>query len=492
MALRRIALGAIALSVARIFQLASSFVAVPFLARVLTPADFGIAALALSMVTFFTLIGDAGLGRSLVRVDASDTEAWSSAFWASVLISIAFALLFFLMAWPAASFFNNPDLTPIMMVLALAPLLMGLVEIPAASLLQKEKFQWLAAAEFVAALGGIVVALVIAFQGGGAWALVWQHLTQRLIRGAIVFATSGLRPRLVFNPARVGEHIRFMLDTAAWSMTMFFSRQADTLIVGKVLGAATLGLYNIAVRVMQLPVSILGGSLFSVTYPRFVSLRDDNEALKRLVLFITMAQATLVFPPIAAIAAASDAFFTLLLSERWQGSGTIFTLLAGAAAIQTVVAINGSLLQAVGRTGARLRLTAEQAVLLAVTALIAAQFGIQAVALGATLITVLYLPRLLHIYLSPIGCKISDFLRVLIGPAIVSLALFGLHKAITGAMEMDNWQEIGLAVVEGIAAYAALFLAGRRRILADIAEARAIFSKRAHEAESEIGADKRL
>ena len=75
MALRKTAFGAATLSAARILQLASSFVAVPFLARILTPADFGLVALALSVVTFFTYIGDAGLGRSLVRTSATDTAS---------------------------------------------------------------------------------------------------------------------------------------------------------------------------------------------------------------------------------------------------------------------------------------------------------------------------------------------------------------------------------------------------------------------------------
>ncbi len=145
-------------------------------------------------------------------------------------------------------------------------------------------------------MAGIVVALAVAFHGGGAWALVWQHLTQRIVKGVVVQLASRLYPRLVLNFGKLKEHLRFMLDTAAWSMTMFVNRQADTLIVGKFLGAATLGLYNIAVRIMQLPVSILGGSLHSAIYPRFVQLREDNKALRELVLFTTMAQAVLVFP----------------------------------------------------------------------------------------------------------------------------------------------------------------------------------------------------
>lgn len=465
MALKRIAFGVATLSAARVFQLASSFVAIPFLARALTPEDFGLAALALSMVMFFTLIGDAGLGRSLVRVDASDTEAWSSAFWATILLMGVLSVFVFLLSWPAASFFDQPKLVSIMMVLSLAPLLMGIAEIPAASLLQKEKFQWLAGAEFFAAMGGIVVALVIAFNGGGAWALVWQHLTQRIIKGVVVQLASQLYPRLVLNFERLKEHLRFMLDTTAWSMTMFVNRQADTLIVGKFLGAATLGLYNIAVRIMQLPVNILGGSLHSAVYPRMVQVREDNNALRQIVLFITLAQAALVFPGTAAVAAASHAFFTLLLSDRWQASAEIFTLLAGTAAIQTVVAINGSLLQAVGRTGARLQLTIEYAVLWTISALVTAQFGIQAVALGCTVTTVLYLPRLLFLYLRPIECPTGDFLRVLIAPSIVALAMFAGHKLLMSVTHFGHWTELGIAGVELLAAYAVLWFLIRRDTL---------------------------
>lgn len=476
MALHRIAFGVATLSAARIFQLASSFVAIPFLARMLTPADFGLAALALSLVMFFTMIGDAGLGRSLVRVDASDTEAWSSAFWASVLLMLLLSGLFFLLSWPAAAFFNEPRLVPIMMVLSLAPVLMGVSEIPASSLLQKEKFQWLATAEFAAGAAGIIVALWVAFHGGGAWALVWQHLAQRITKGTIVQIASQLYPRLVLNFDKLKDHLRFMVDTAAWSMTMFVNRQADTLVVGKFLGASTLGFYNIAVRIMQLPVNILGGSLHSVIYPRFVQLRHDNKALRELVLFATMAQAFLVFPGVAAVAAASHAFFTLLLSERWAASGEIFTLLAVTAAIQTIVAINGSLLQAIGRTGTRLRLTVEYAVLWTISALATAPFGIEAVALGCSVTSVIYLPRLLSLYLGPIECTPLDFMRALAAPTLAALSIFIFHRTLIRVIDVSLWGEIGIVALEVLVAYAALLLLQRRELLGQIKSVRALLS----------------
>lgn len=474
--LRRIAFGAATLSAARVFQLVTSFVAVPFLARILTPADFGLVAMAMSLVLLFTYIGDAGMGRSLVRVSEDDRDAWSAAHWGVVILTTILALAIMALAAPAAAFFNEPRLESIITTLALAPILMGWVEIPAASLLQRERFQWLASAEFASAFAGVVVALWLAVAGAGAWALVWQHLTQRLVKLLVIVAASGFRPRLSLKFEKLKEHLRFVRDTIGWSLMTFVSRQADTIIVGKFLGATTLGLYNIAMRVMQLPVSIFGASLNSAIYPRLVRLKQDPDALRNLVLTATMAQAAFVFPPIAAIAASSDAFFKLLLSDRWQGAGDIFTLLAAAAAVQTVIGLNGSVLQATERTGDRLRLTVEFAILWAVSALILAQFGIQAVAAGCSIVTILYLPRLLHLYLAPIGGTMMDFARALAGPTLVALIIFVTHRTLTSFVVLDSWPEVGIAALETLAGYAALLWFGRRTITAQVKSMSALFA----------------
>ncbi len=478
MALRRIVFGAAALSAARVFQLASSFIAIPFLARILTPSDFGLVALALSMVVLFTYVGDAGLGRSLVRTSATDIETWSSAHWSVVLLTTCLGLVILALAWPASIFFDEPRLFPILATFALAPVLMGIVEIPASSLLQQEKLNWLAGAEFASALAGIIVALWLAVTGFGAWALVWQQLAQRIVKAIVINSVSKFRPMLVLRLDRLSDHLRFARDTVAWSVMMFIGRQADTLIIGKVMGAATLGLYNVAVRVMQLPINIFGGSVNSAIYPRLVQLHNDPAALRKLVLTISMAQAAFVFPPIAAIAGASEAFFTLLLSDRWAGAGEIFTLLALAAAIQTVIGLNGSLLQAIGRTGARLRLTVEFSVLWAGAALFLAQYGVLAVACGFSAVTLLYLPRLLQLYLHPIGCTLIDYARALAGPTLTAIAIFALHRGVLSIAQIDAWPQIGIAVLETLAGYAVLTWFGRRVIADEIKTLREIFAAR--------------
>ena len=147
-----------------------------------------------------------------------------------------------------------------------------------------------------------------------------------------------------------------------------------------------------------------------------------------------------------------------------SGAGGIFTALAIAAAIQTVVGLNGSLLQAIGQTGARLRLTVEFAVLWAVSALILAQFGIHAVALGCSIVTLLYMPRLLQLYLGPIDGSMLDFARALAGPALVAGIIFVVHRLIMSQVSLDSWPEVGVAVLETLIGYGVLLWFGRRMI----------------------------
>lgn len=476
MALRRYAFGAAALSASRVIQLAMSFVAVPFLARILPPSEFGLVALALALVAFMLYMGDAGLARSLVRTDAKDTLVWSSVFWATIAFTGALSLVLVALSFPAAHFFEQPRLLPIMIALSCLPLLQGVLAAPTADLTKREKFITLAASEFLSAIAGVVIAVWMAFEGFGAWALVAQNIALWGVKALVIIATSTFRPRFAFSFDRLNEHLIFARDTLGFAITSFIGRQTDQLVIGKLIGTAALGLYSIAFRIMSLPAHIVGGSIQSALFPKFVHLRHDLPRLKQLVLMSTAAQAALVFPGMAALAASSQAFFTLLLSERWSEGAIIFALMAPAGALQTVTNMNGGLLQAIGRTGARLRLTVEYAILWVIAAPLLSLISLEAVAFGFSALFLLYLPRLLHLYLAPIGCGVGDYLKALAAPTGLALALYGVHVAAVSTLHPTPWEEALLAVVELTAAYLAYVLIGWRRLRAGLSEMRSLFS----------------
>ena len=477
MALRTYAFGAAALSAARIFQLAASFVAVPVLTRIMPPSEFGLVALAMAVTALMLYLGDTGLGKSLVRTDVKDREVWSSVFWATLLMTGVMSLLLLLLAWPTAIFYHEPRLTWIMVVLAVLPLAQGAMAVPTADLTKREKFVTLAVSEFASAIAGVVIALVMAFNGFGAWALVMQNVALWVVKGAILVGASKFRPLPTFTFDRLSDHLIFARDTMGFAITSYFSRQTDTLVVGKLLGTAALGIYSIAFRLMSLPAYLVGGAVQSALFPKFVHLKEDEPRLRQVVLTSTNAQAAFVFPAMAAIAVSSSACFTLLLSPRWAEAAIIFTLMAPAGALQTVTNLNGVLLQAVGRTGARLRLTIEYAIIWIIAAPLLSLISLPAVALGFSVLNLLYLPRLLNIYLKPIGCSVRDYAASLFGPTVISAVLVGVHILLVQLLHPSPGREVAQALGELICAYSAYVLFGWRQLKQDIDEMRVIFGE---------------
>lgn len=477
MALRTYAFGAAALSAARMFQLGASFVAVPILTRILPPTEFGVVALALAVTAFMLYLGDAGLAKSLVRTDVKDRQVWSSVFWATLVLTGGMSILLLLIAWPTALFYNEPRLTMIMVALSALPFVQGAMAVPTADLTKREKFVTLAVSEFASAIAGVGTALVMAFAGYGAWALVMQNVVLWVVKGVILVGASSFRPQFVFSFDRLNDHMTFARDTLGFAITSFFSRQTDTLVVGKLLGTAALGIYSIAFRLMSLPAYLVGGAVQSALFPKFVHLKDDLPRLRQVVLTSTTAQAAFVFPGMAAVAVSAHACFDLLLSPRWSEAAVIFMLMAPAGALQTVTNLNGVLLQAIGRTGTRLRLTVEYAIIWIIAAPILSMFSLYAVALGFSVFYLLYLPRLLHLYLDPIRCSLLDYAKSLAGPTALSIALIVLHLALKAAFHLESLHEVALAAMELMAAYGLYVGLGWRRLKHDINELRVIFAQ---------------
>jgi O-antigen/teichoic acid export membrane protein len=471
-ALKRLAFGAAALSIARAVQTLLTFVTLPLLARLLDPADYGLVALAMSFVLFTMTLSDAGLGQSLVRTPHEETAIWSSAFWVISLLSACLALLLLAVAWPAAWLFDEPRLAPLVLALAPLPLAQGMLSPALADLQQREKFGFLALAEIVGAAGGVILAIWIALSGGGAWALVAQQLAYWGGKTIVVVSVTRFRPSFVLRLSGLDSHFRFGRDTAMWSLVNFFARQIDPLVIAKIIGTATLGLYAMAYRLMTLPGHLVSGPVQSALYTRMVALRDDLPALKSLLLIASRALASFVLPPMAVLSVASGAFIEVFLSERWLPAATLFAILAPIGALQAIAGLNGPLLMAIGRTDLRLKLTYEFALLWIIAAPFLAMRGITAVAIGYAVIFLLYLPRTLQLFLHPIGASIRDYFGAIAIPIAMACGLAAVHVIARTLLSLSPWAEIGLAVCEILTGYGVTALVLRVRLTNDLHTAR--------------------
>jgi O-antigen/teichoic acid export membrane protein len=455
---------AAAMSAGRVLQGAAAFLALPFLARWLSPADFGLVSLAMSVVWVAIAFSDAGFGQSLVRVEPARTDVWSSVFWLTAGWSLMLTLLLVALAWPAAALTGQPELTQLIVALSVIPLIQGLVSVPMADLQRRRMFWALAGADVLTAVGGFTAAVVLAMRGAGAWALVGQQYFMLAGRGVVLLAATRFRPRLVFRRDVVREHSSFAVHTAAFGIALLLSQQADAMIIGRVLGTTLLGYYVMAYRLMTVPVYILGGSLQRVFYPRIAASQGDPEIIRNLVLAGTLGLACVSLPAMLLLSVAHAAVFEVLLSHRWLPASPVFAILAPIGALQTITALSHAVFMATGHTKDRLRVTLEFGLLWLAVLLMAAPFGIVAAASGYALAYLAYLPRFMSFYLRPTGVGQWTFYRQLAAPVLVSLAVAGGHLTLMNLCVLNPFQELMATAVELVLAYSALLIFVRRRL----------------------------
>jgi PST family polysaccharide transporter len=444
MAFRGVALGTAAMSCVSILRILAQFLVVPILSRILSPDDYGIVAMAMPFVLFTMVFSDAGLGQSLVRTSRKEMDVWSTSFWLTLIIGFSLAVLIALSAPLGAMFFEEPRLQPIILALSLVVLLQAGATIPEASLRQNHKFGTIAATEMSAVAAGIGSAVLIALNGGGAWALVAQQLVLYGTRFIMTFLFSRFRPSQMFNLGSVKEHLIFGRDVLNVNFFGFIISSMDSFIIGKVLGPALLGLYTMAFLFARLPARLVAGPLQYVIYAHLAPRGSDMPLIHQVFLFLTRALSILMFPAIGMVAAAYHPVFTIFLSDKWLKSGEIFMLVAPAVALQAVTALRNTFLMIIGRTDVMLRSTIEFCLVLAIALLSSVWFGIKWVAIGYGCAVFLYFPRSMTFLLPLIECSFSSYLKTMIVPLVVTATSIMSYFLLTHILPMSEWVKLFL------------------------------------------------
>ena len=427
MSLRRITFNTAAMSSVTVLRIGMQLLIVPVLARMLSPADYGLVAMAMPFIFFAMMFADAGLGISLVRTSAQDRSAWSTSFWFSVVAGSILTLIIFGTGYAAATFFAEPRLGPVVAALSLVVLLQAVATIPGIALQQQHRFKVIAIIEICAMVISTLAALTAALLDGGVWALVVQQLAHYITKLILTVCYSHFRPRLIWNLADIREHLVFGRNFVGANFINFITQYIDNFAIGKVLGAAPVGMYSMAFLFARLPSRIVSGPLQLVIYPHFAQSCDDRIAIRRMFMLMTRIISIVIFPSMGLVAAAYLPVFTLILSGKWAASGHIFQIVAPAVALQTVMGLRGTVVMALGRSDIILRQAIEYGVLWGITLLLSVSSGIEAVAVAFDIAVFLYIPRSLMLALPLIELPVRTYLRALAEPVIVTLFCIGIY-----------------------------------------------------------------
>lgn len=305
-------------------------------ARILVPADYGVMAIAGVCTGVVGMIAEMGLGTAIVQFRDLEAREIDTCFWITLgVAAVGFAVLA-LGAPTFAQWFAIPRLAAVLPVVALA-LPITACSLVSDSLLRKRlALDRVAQAEVIGKLVALPAMLAGAFAGWGVWALVLGMLTAPAARAIITCAFAPWRPGFRLGGPRVKEALHFSLTTLGVKVLWAVRESADRLIVGKIAGAAPLGMYSMAKELALLPGSKITVAVNILSSPLMAELQADVEAMRAAFYRAWRLTAAIAVPASAGIALVAGEMVSALLGPKWLPAIPLVRLLCLYAAVRSV------------------------------------------------------------------------------------------------------------------------------------------------------------
>lgn len=355
---RGLAWGTAANLLVSVIKVAVQLISVPLMARLVGPADYGLFGLAMPAVTFFLLLAEGGFGISLAREAEEKRVVWSTA--TLFLLGLGIVLGLVLVAWSLvmAPLANQSQLTPIMFVLSICPLLLAMTVPPSARLTRQARLATGSAIDLFAMLVSTGIAVGFALNGAGVWSLVAQPVAYWALKALLLNLAAPSLPQLRFVPAYLRPHIKVgglilggkFLDTG--------ERTIETSIISRFLGVEILGAFTFANQLPRFLTETVGNALWASLYAYSVRGGDAAGLTKTYRLTLRVFALT-IFPGVVLISVMVKPLLDNLLGTRWDAAIVVLKILLITHAFNSLGGIGSSILFAKGMPQIPFRISVE-------------------------------------------------------------------------------------------------------------------------------------
>jgi lipopolysaccharide exporter len=350
------------------------------LARVLTPSDFGVVALALTFMVFLDTIKDLGLGQALIIAPSHQVKSWAqTAFGWSVVLGIALTTATVLAAPLAAQFFHRPQLTGLLALLGGNFLLRSLGATHLALARRALDYRSRTASELADVITRGTVSIALALAGVGPIALVIGYLAGTTAATIVIWHRVPWRPKLRLSTAHLRGMTSFGGMLTLVDVGQAFAHEMDYLFIGRVLGTAPLGLYSIGFRLPELLIINLSIVAGGVLFPAYALM--DRERLQAAYLVSLRYTALLVLPVAIGLGLLARPVILTLFGHQWDAAIPVMRVLCAYAVVVTLNIPAGTVYKVTGRAWILVAFTVPYLVLLFAALALFAPRGILAVAI---------------------------------------------------------------------------------------------------------------
>jgi len=399
------------------------------LARLLTPAEYGIIGILLVFIAFMQVFIDSGFSKALIQTQDRSEIDYSTVFFTNSLISVGcYVLLWFGAPW-IADFYNNPELIRYTRVIGSVLFFNALFAIPNTILIIHLDFKVLAKINFAGNLISGVIAILMAYYGYGVWALIWQQIIRAVLLVLLSWLFVRWKPLLVFSKESFKRLFAFGSKLLYASLLGMIVNNFTNLFIAKLSSTKDLGYYTRGTQFTDVVYGTTSSVLDSVLLPIFSKSQNDLPLLVSYFRTFIRSVALLIVPIFFLLAFVSKPLVLLLLTEKWLPVVPIMQIFCFARLITIIAGLNITVLYAIGRSDLVLKQQVIKIIIRVVFLALALKFGIIYIAIAELLSTIVhffintYYPG--KIMKINAGVQLKEMMPIALAGGVMMLAVWG-------------------------------------------------------------------
>lgn len=386
------AVSALAGSAGQVVKLLINLLSLIVLARLLSPEDYGITALAFALIGVAEMVRDMGLSTASIRAPHLSRSERDNLWWANTVLGVICTVASSIAAPFIALSYSDSRLIMIVISMSLVFTLSGMATQYRCDLIRKLQYGRLTAWEFTASATALGTAIVVALLGGGYWALITQQVLNNFLILLGLAKIAGWLPKTYDRSTSIRSFFTFGLPLFGSSAISYLAGNLDTILISKYHGNATLGFYNRASLMIRMPMNQIRSPLGNVILTTLTRVKDDNF---RYANTIRKAQVLYLYPVVFLavwISLCSTDIVLVLFGEKWAPSIPLVAIMAIGDAVASLSTSCSWVYLSEGKSLSLFRLNIGVAILRVGLIIAAVPFGIEVMAAVYTILSLIMWP----------------------------------------------------------------------------------------------------
>ena len=437
----------------------TGLVSTVILARLLTPRDYGIVAIASLIVGSVEVFTRTGQYAAIIRHPNPTREHYDSAWTVSLLLGLGLGLIIWALVPLTTAYFHEPQARPVVQVLALRTMMLGTQNIGCAVNIQRYlQFRKQFLFNAVPTLVSFVVTVTGAFIFRNYWALVIGILSQHVTTVSLSYIIEPFRPRIGFSKVR--EIWSFSIWSLFKGLGLYVNNQVENVAIGGFAGAPAMGRYSVACDVAISPSQELINPMVSVLLPVMAKVQDDKEKRRELYLNVLYWSALICTSTGVGVALVSQDMADLVLGAKWHDVGVLMPWFALSYAVLGLSSSVYSAFDTLGRAFISARLQWMRVIVLAAAVFPVAYMthSLEAVVITRFIVTILVTPTLFYALSRVLEVPVRDFAITMWRPIAASAIMAAVVLAANMGITFTGTPRLALDMVLGGVSYAAALM----------------------------------